>query len=437
MKSENFNNTIFKILALYIITSGVFLTIFFITFYQKEANYIRLNQITHSYTHYNYILQNIIEARHDRTYLNQEDFSYISKRLNTQFAIIANNQVIFSNLTFDVLKILTQLKKNDFIYNENKRLFIDFSRIRNLNTYIDTSNLKKPKHHSHFLRHKNIHIIIETDDLGFKKEQYRKDNYNNLDINDFSHELWKLKLKTIFYTLICILLLAVVAYILILLVFKNIKEQFKALNDFIKDTTHEINTPLSVILASIKKFDDTNLNPNNIKKLNHIKLASKNLNHIYQNLIALNFFLQKENTKEDINLKELLEQRLEYFETLIAQKNLIIEKNLLEQNFYANKEEMQILIDNLLSNAIKYTNAHKKIYIYLKEKTLSIKDEGQGMSTKEIAQIFTRYKRFNQNQGGFGIGLNLVKQIADKNNINIKVLSKENEGSEFILSWQG
>ncbi|MCV3470522.1 sensor histidine kinase [Campylobacter sp. CNRCH_2015_0814] len=435
MKSENFNNTIFKILALYIITSGVFLTIFFITFYQKEANYIRLNQITHSYTHYNYILQNIIEARHDRTYLNQEDFSYISKRLNTQFAIIANNQVIFSNLTFDALKILTQLKKNDFIYNENKRLFIDFSRIRNLNTYIDTSNLKKPKHHSHFLRHKNIHIIIETDDLGFKKEQYRKDNYNNLDINDFSHELWKLKLKTIFYTLMCILLLAVVAYILILLVFKNIKEQFKALNDFIKDTTHEINTPLSVILASIKKFDDTNLNPNNIKKLNHIKLASKNLNHIYQNLIALNFFLQKENTKEDINLKELLEQRLEYFETLITQKNLIIEKNLLEQNFYANKEEMQILIDNLLSNAIKYTNAHKKIYIYLKEKTLSIKDEGQGMSTKEIAQIFTRYKRFNQDQGGFGIGLNLVKQIADKNNINIKVLSKENEGSEFILSW--
>ncbi|EAJ0334887.1 sensor histidine kinase [Campylobacter lari] len=435
MKSENFNNTIFKILALYIITSGVFLTIFFITFYQKEANYIRLNQITHSYTHYNYILQNIIEARHDRTYLNQEDFSYISKRLNTQFAIIVNNQVVFSNLTFDALKILTQLKKNDFIYNENKRLFIDFSRIRNLNTYIDTSNLKKPKHHSHFLRHKNIHIIIETDDLGFKKEQYRKDNYNNLDINDFSHELWKLKLKTIFYTLICILLLTVVAYILILLVFKNIKEQFKALNDFIKDTTHEINTPLSVILASIKKFDDTNLNPNNIKKLNHIKLASKNLNHIYQNLIALNFFLQKENFKEDINLKELLEQRLEYFETLITQKNLIIEKNLLEQSFYANKEEMQILIDNLLSNAIKYTNAHKKIYIYLKEKTLSIKDEGQGMSAKEIAQIFTRYKRFNQDQGGFGIGLNLVKQIADKNNINIKVLSKENEGSEFILSW--
>ncbi|HED9847718.1 TPA: HAMP domain-containing histidine kinase [Campylobacter lari] len=435
MKSENFNNTIFKILILYIITSGAFLTIFFITFYQKEASYIRLNQLTHVYTHHNYILQNIIESNHNQIALEKIDFAEISDKLNASFALILDQKVIFSNLSFDAMSILRHLEQNNFIYSRDKKLFIDFLRIRNLDAYIDRTDVKKPRHYFKFLKHKNIHIIMETDDLGFKKEQYRKDNYNNLDINDFSHELWKLKLKTIFYTLICIILLAIIAYVLIMLVFKNIKEQFKALNDFIKDTTHEINTPLSVILASIKKFDDANLNPNNAKKLNHIKLASKNLNHIYQNLIALNFFLQKENTKEDINLKELLEQRLEYFDTLISQKNLTIEKELLEQNFYANKEEMQILIDNLLSNAIKYTNPHKKIYIYLKKKTLSIKDEGQGMSTKEIAQIFTRYKRFNQDQGGFGIGLNLVKQIADKNNINIKVLSKKDKGSEFILSW--
>lgn len=435
MKSENFNNTIFKILTLYIITSGVFLALFFITFYQKEASYIRLNQLTHMYTHHNYILQNIIESKHNQIPLEKINFTEISNKLNTSFAIIADKKIIFSNLSFEALGILNQLEKNDFIYNKNKKLFIEFLRIRNLDTYIDRSYIKKPRHYFKFLKYRNIHIIMETDDLGFKKEQYRQDNYNNININDFSNELWKLKLKTIFYTLICILILAIIAYILISLVFKNIEEQFKALNDFIKDTTHEINTPLSVILASIKKFDDNSLTPNNAKKLNHIKLASKNLNHIYQNLIALNFFIQKENTKEDINLKELLEQRLEYFDTLISQKNLTIEKELLEQNFYANKEEIQILIDNLLSNAIKYTNTHKKIYIYLKEKTLSIKDEGQGMSQNEMAQIFTRYKRFNQDQGGFGIGLNLVKQIADKNNINIKVLSKENKGSEFILSW--
>ncbi|AJD01032.1 two-component sensor histidine kinase [Campylobacter lari] len=437
MKSENFNNTIFKILALYIITSGFFLTIFFITFYQKEASYIRLNQLTHIYTHHNYILQNIIESRHNQIPLEKINFTDISNKLNTSFAIIIDNQVIFSNLSFNAFGILNQLKKNDFIYTKNQKLFIDFLRVRNLDAYIDSDNIKKPRHYFKFLRHKNIHIIIETNDLGFQKEQYSKDNYNNININDFSKELWKLKLKTIFYTLICITLLAIIAYMLILLVFKNIKEQFNALNDFIKDTTHEINTPLSVILASVKKFDDTNLNQNNIKKLNHIKLASKNLNHIYQNLIALNFFIQKDNIKENINLKELIEQRIEYFEILTTQKNLILETNLSEQFFYANKEEIQILFDNLLSNAIKYTNSFKKIYISLNKNALIVKDEGQGMSQKEMAQIFTRYKRFNQDHGGFGIGLNLVKQIADKNNINIKILSEKNKGSEFILSWQG
>ncbi|AJC85642.1 sensor histidine kinase [Campylobacter sp. RM16704] len=435
MKNVNFNNTIFKILALYIITSGFFLTIFFITFYQKEASYIRLNQLTHMYTHHNYILQNIIESRHNQIPIENIDFSSISNKLNTSFAIIVDNQIIFSNLSFDAFDILNQLKKNNFIYSKNQKLFMDFLRIRNLDTYIDSSDIKRPKHYFKFLRHQNIHIIIETNDLGFQKEQYSKDNYNNTKINDFSNELWKLKLKTIFYTLICITLLAIVAYVLILLVFKNIKEQFNALNDFIKDTTHEINTPLSVILASVKKFDNTNLSQSNIKKLNHIKLASKNLNHIYQNLIALNFFIQKNNVKENINLKELIEQRLEYFEILIVQKNLILEKDLSEQFFYANKEEIQILFDNLLSNAIKYTSAFKKIYISLSEKTLSIKDEGQGMNQKEISQIFIRYKRFNKDQGGFGIGLNLVKQIADKNNIHIKIISEENKGSEIILSW--
>ncbi|TXE79645.1 HAMP domain-containing histidine kinase [Campylobacter peloridis] len=435
MKNDIFSNTIFKILALYIITSGVFLTIFFTTFYQKESNYIRLNQITHMYTHYNYILQNLIEARHEKITLNEDDFLYLSKKLHTSFAVVFEKKLIFSNLSYDAFGILDSLKKNDFVYTYDGKIFIDFFRVKNLDALVDKNDIKKSRHYFKFLKHRNIHIIIEADDLGFKKEQYRKDNHNNLDINDFSNELWNLKLKTIFYALCSIFLLAIVAYVLILIVFKNIKEQFKALNDFIKDTTHEINTPLSVILASIKKFDDSNLNPNNTKKLNHIKLASKNLNHIYQNLIALNFFLQKENIKENVDLKELIEQRLEYFETLISQKNLIIKKNLLEQNFYVNKEEIQILVDNLLSNAIKYSNSHKTIYITLTKNSLSIKDEGHGMSQKEITQIFTRYKRFNQDQGGFGIGLNLVKQITDKNNINIKVISKENEGSEFILSW--
>lgn len=72
---------------------------------------------------------------------------------------------------------------------------------------------------------------------------------------------------------------------------------------------------------------------------------------------------------------------------------------------------MQILFDNLLNNGIKYSFNNKNIYMTLKENFLSIEDEGQGMNEQILKQIFTRYKRFNSNQGGFGIGLNLVKKI--------------------------
>lgn len=430
---KNFNLTIFKILALYIITSGIFLSIFFSIFYQKEANYIRLSQLTSMYAHYNYILQNILEAKYNNTPLNDENLKSISKELNTNFALIANQNIIFSNLSFDSLTILKQLRKNNYFYTYNDKIFIDFFRAKDID--IDQDDTRKSRHYFKFLKHQKIYIIIESDDLKSYQFQTKPSEYNNLDTMDFKNEIWKLKLQIIFYAIISIILLTIIAYSLIRLVFKNIQDQFNALNDFIKDTTHEINTPLSVILASIKKFDDTNLTQANIKKLNHIKLASKNINHIYQNLIALNFYIQENNTKEKINLKELIEQRLEYFEALITQKNLSIKTEFTKQYIYVNKDEMQILFDNLLNNAIKYSFNNKNIYITLKENFLSIEDEGQGINEQILKQIFTRYKRFNSDQGGFGIGLNLVKQIADKNHFKIKVLSEENKGSKFIISW--
>lgn len=433
MKTYTFKSTIFKILALYVITSGIFLLIFFFTLFEKESDYIRLNQLTHMHTHYNYILQNINASRHERSLLFKNDYLSISKRINTPFALTANGYIIFSNLSEDPLKILNKLKENNYIYTQNKKLFVDFINAKNLYVYLD--NVKKPKQNLiKFLKHRNMNIIIEANDLGFDYNKNAK-NDNYMRINDFSNELLELKIKIISYALLCIVLLVVIAYFLIQLVFKNVKEQFNSLNNFIKDTTHEINTPLSVILTSIKKFDDKDLNTNNAKNLKYIKLASKNLNHIYQNLIAINFFTQQKSMKEKFDLKNILEQRLEYFDILISQKNLSIHKDI-EQNFiYANKEEMQILLDNILSNAIKYTNINKNIFVSLKNNTLSIKDEGEGMDEEKISKIFKRYTRFNEAQGGFGIGLHLVKQIADKNDINIKVISKENEGSEFILSW--
>ncbi|EAJ3814004.1 sensor histidine kinase, partial [Campylobacter coli] len=76
-----------------------------------------------------------------------------------------------------------------------------------------------------------------------------------------------------------------------------------------------------------------------------------------------------------------------------------------------------------------------EISIELKTGFLSIADTGCGISKSNLKHIFDRYARFNTDQGGFGIGLSLVKKICDDNDIKIICESVENQGSVFELSW--
>lgn len=93
------------------------------------------------------------------------------------------------------------------------------------------------------------------------------------------------------------------------------------------------------------------------------------------------------------------------------------------------------MIDNLISNAIKYNKKGGVISIILKANFLSIVDTGCGISKSNLNHIFERYTRFNKEQGGFGIGLSLVKKICNDNGIKITCKSVENQGSIFELSW--
>lgn len=93
------------------------------------------------------------------------------------------------------------------------------------------------------------------------------------------------------------------------------------------------------------------------------------------------------------------------------------------------------MIDNLINNAIKYNKKGGVISIILKANFLSIADTGCGISKSNLNQIFDRYTRFNTDQGGFGIGLSLVKKICDDNGIKITCKSVENQGSVFKLNW--
>ncbi|MCD8213102.1 MAG: HAMP domain-containing histidine kinase, partial [Campylobacter sp.] len=252
---------------------------------------------------------------------------------------------------------------------------------------------------------------------------------------DIQNEILALQIKTSINLIVFLAVLLFIAYHLAKLALKPLYMEINTLNRFIKDSTHEINTPLSIIMMSIETADKSSLNNRNLKRMNNIELAAKSLSNIYEDLVHLTFNSDKNAKKELINLRELLLQRLEYFAPFFAKRNLKIKTNLNDASINANRYEMTKILDNLLSNAAKYTNLGGNVTVNLNENSFSVTNSGDGISKEQQNKIYDRYTRFNNDQGGFGIGLNLVKQSCRNNDISIKCESELGKDTTFLLTW--
>ena len=160
------------------------------------------------------------------------------------------------------------------------------------------------------------------------------------------------------------------------------------LDRFIKDTTHELNTPLSTILANIEMMDREVMAKKNLKKLDRINSAAKAVSVLYKDLTYLTLEQHKNNNDEEINLKELIKERCEYFDILAKSKNITFELDLQDANILIDRNKITRVIDNLISNAIKYNKRNGIIQITTKNSTLIIQDSGIGIAKDKIPYMF-------------------------------------------------
>ena len=274
-----------------------------------------------------------------------------------------------------------------------------------------------------------IHFVKSLD------EYYLGSKYLIIEVKDdeiWRSDIWK---NIIGYGLLAFFLFMLFGLYLAKLFLKPMRDSIMLLDRFIKDTTHELNTPLSAILANIEMMDTEVMIEKNKKKLTRINIAAKTVSTLYKDLTYITLEQDKKSEEGEISVKLVLENRIEYFDILAKSKNITFVLSLQEVGIVMESRKFVRIIDNLISNAIKYNKRGGKIEILLQKNMLSVTDTGIGIAKEEIPFIFDRYARFNNSEGGFGIGLSIVKQIVDENSLKIEVLSEEGKGTTMVLRW--
>ena len=233
------------------------------------------------------------------------------------------------------------------------------------------------------------------------------------------------------YLLLSLSFATLLGFILAKLFLQPIRTEIETLNTFIKDSTHELNTPITAILMSIQTLKEVDE-----KKKKRIELSAKRIATLYGNLSYMLLHDKQNEAKSDVNVKKLVEERLDYFADLIMSKKINVTLQLEEKVLKIHEESLIKLIDNLLSNAIKYNNVNGMIQVLLTHEKLSISDNGIGIEASKINDITKRYKRANSDKGGFGIGLDIVNTICKQYGFRLEITSKEHVGSTFNIYFQ-
>ena len=368
----------FSFLALYLGSSFILMLIALFFYYQNEKtlylDLVKSNmQNIVSKVSNEIIISHMLDVEFDKNiYLNNQDYtiSFYDKDKN----------LLFGNLD-------EKLNFEQNFYNDEEKLII-----------VDSSTVG----------HLGIWYIA-------LKDYSLKEKISNLKLNIFLIFL-------IFYTII-----AIVSWSLAKLFLKPIKNERERLNNFIKDTTHELNTPISAIIMSC---EDDNLTK---KQLDRIKFSAKRVSEIYKDLTYIFLGNIEKKSLDKIDLSKVIKEEIINFEPMIARKRLKINLNIEEFFYEINKDDFIRLFNNLFSNAIKYNKTDGNIDIILQNRELIIKDSGIGISKDKIKDIFNRYYRATNQSGGFGLGLNIVNMICKTYNIKIDLQSLENVGSTFTL----
>ncbi|MBR6137009.1 MAG: HAMP domain-containing histidine kinase [Bacilli bacterium] len=312
---------------------------------------------------------------------------------------------------------------------------------------LDNKSIYKIINHSNTISNFNIlsvaSNIIKNNRVGLHigNLYYNKYSYNYIE-NDIivintekiNNRLILELIKSIIIFLLVEILIYIVSKILTDNITKPAEESFEKQKDFIADASHELKTPLAVIMASA---DELKTDKKNKKYIDNIKYETERMNTLIKSLLDLSKLekgINIENYKDE-NISKIIERICLTFEAIAFENNVSINTNIEENiNFKCSKEEIEKLISIIIDNAIKHSYKDSSIKVLVNSDKLGINIEvtnnGDPIKSGDEEKIFERFYRADKSRkresNRYGLGLAIAKNIVLNHNGTIKAYSKDN-----------
>lgn len=220
--------------------------------------------------------------------------------------------------------------------------------------------------------------------------------------------------------------------------------RLKTIGELTSQTAHEINNHIAIIMSRTEYLELECEKDNQISKykedfkvlLNQIN----NISSITRNILKYS----KKDTKDikNIDLYKTAEEIILMMKPILRKKNISLSNNSINEKFLINADEIQIkqILTNLINNSVDaiIENGNIELSIYENDNdkvVLTVKDNGSGIKQEIKEEIFSPFFTTKNSENRTGLGLYIIKKICEMHKADIDVLSQENEGTSFIITF--
>ena len=217
----------------------------------------------------------------------------------------------------------------------------------------------------------------------------------------------------------------------------ELKEKNSELTWMVRSFAHDFRTPLTVIAGNIEAIEDELISKKELPAvLQKIKLETNYMSELLSDVLLFIQSMKSVVKKEKIELREFISKEIFVLTEPLNEVKLVnhIKEN---ESIEFTKTDLKKILINLLSNSIKFTN-QGSITIFLENNSLIVQDTGIGIEAQECEKIFQPFYTVdaskNRLKSGFGLGLAIAKNLAQKNGYSLKCDTGYKDGCKMILS---